>query len=150
MIIPRTPLILGLSGVLPFIWGAATATVPSLHDWSMHNLSEPLTGSYMVFVYGAVILSFMSGALWGLATKLDERKAATGYALSVIPALWVFFTAGAWSDFTGIALIIGFLGILMIDWFFWRIEAAPEWWMRLRLILTFVVVACLVITVISG
>jgi hypothetical protein len=40
-------------------------------------------------------------------------------------------------------LIFGFIGLLGLDWMFWRQGLAPPWWMRLRVGLTFVVVLCL-------
>ena len=150
MTIPRTPLILGLAGLLPFLWGALTIMSPEVQGWAVRNIGARFVGPYVVLFYGAVILSFMSGVLWGFATKLEGSRAATGYILSVIPALWVFFTTGGWPVVAGVALMIGFLGILIIDWFFWRTGAAPPWWMQLRLILTSVVIACLAVSVVFG
>jgi len=40
-------------------------------------------------------------------------------------------------------LIAGFLGLLLLDWHFWRLKLAPAWWMHLRVLLTAVVVICL-------
>jgi hypothetical protein len=93
--------------------------------------------------YGIVILSFMSGVLWGFATRATGTSAATGYALSVIPALWAFFMVGGGYVTAAMNLIFGFVGLLLLDWTFWRQGLAPDWWMRLRLILTAVVVLCL-------
>ena len=41
------------------------------------------------------------------------------------------------------ALAAGFVGLLGLDWSFWRQGLAPEWWMRLRILLTAIVVLCL-------
>ena len=95
--------------------------------------------------YGAVILSFMSGVLWGFATRATGSVAATGYALSVIPALWAFFMTGGGPTSAGISLIAGFIGLLGLDWLFWKQELAPPWWMSLRVMLTVVVVASLTV-----
>ena len=84
MTIPRAPLILGLAGLTPFIWGALTVVNEPLATWAADNLGGRFVGPYIQLFYGAVILSFMSGVLWGFATKADGAQAATGYTLSLI------------------------------------------------------------------
>lgn len=145
--IPRAALILGLAGVIPFAWGALTVLVPALADWGAVSLGPRFVGPYVQLFYGAVILSFMSGVLWGFSTKAEGRRAATGYALSVMPALWAFLTTGGGPVGAATNLIFGFLGLLLLDWSFWRWGLAPAWWMRLRGLLTGLVVACLGVTV---
>ena len=85
----------------------------------------------------------MSGVLWGFATKTTGPVATTGYALSVLPALWAFFMTGGGPVSAGMALMAGFIGLLGIDWLFWKQELAPPWWMHLRVLLTAIVVICL-------
>ena len=92
--IPRAPLILGLAGLLPFLWGALTVLVPDLGLWTAQTIGPRFAGPYVMLFYGAVIVSFMAGVLWGFATHATGRIAAAGYALSVIPALWAFFMTG--------------------------------------------------------
>ncbi|WP_317055785.1 DUF3429 domain-containing protein [Roseovarius rhodophyticola] len=145
--IPKAPLYLGLAGTLPFLWSAATVLLPSLSDWTVATLGARFAGPYVGLFYGAVILSFMSGVLWGFATKLPEADAPKGYALSVLPALWVFFTHGGGAFQAGQLLILGFAAILLLDWHFWKAGVAPSWWMRLRLLITAVVILCLTIGV---
>ena len=94
----------------------------------------------MQLFYGAVILSFMSGVLWGFATKARGRAATAGYILSVIPALWAFFMTGGGPTGAAVNLIAGFLGLLLLDWHFWQMGLAPKWWMHLRGLLTALVV----------
>ena len=138
--IPRAPLLLGLAGVLPFAWGALTTWFPGLAPgW----LPQRLVGPYAQVFYGSVILSFMSGVLWGFATKAETRVAAIGYAVSVIPALWVAFLVGGGWERSSLVLIAGFVGLLALDAGFQRRGLAPEWWLRLRLLLTGLVVICL-------
>ena len=92
--IPRAALGLGLAGLIPFLWGALTVLRPDLAAWGTGALGPRFVGPYVQLFYGAVILSFMSGVLWGFATRATGRVAAAGYALSVIPALWAFFMTG--------------------------------------------------------
>lgn len=141
--IPRAPLLLGLAGLVPFAWGAATLFVDPLAVWGASTFGPRFVGPYVQLSYGSVILSFMGGALWGFASKAEGRVAATGYALSVIPALWAFFFVGGGPVSAAVYLIAGFIGILGLDWMFWSQGLAPHWWLRLRLLLTSVVVLCL-------
>lgn len=141
--IPRSALTLGLAGVLPFAWGAATALSPSLSAWGGHWIGPLFLGTYVSLTYGVVILSFMSGVLWGFATKAEGREATTGYCLSVIPALWAFFMVNGTADNAAINLMTGFAALLLLDWHFWKMGTAPDWWLRLRLLLTTLVLTCL-------
>jgi hypothetical protein len=141
--IPQSALLLGLAGLLPFLWGAATLYVPGLNEWSVRTVGPRFAGPYVLLSYGTVILSFMSGVLWGFATRASGAVAATGYALSVLPALWAFFFVGGGPVSAAIYLMFGFVALLGLDWMFWRQGLAPPWWMRLRVTLTAVVLFCL-------
>lgn len=141
--IPRAALILGLAGLLPFLWGAATLYVAPLQDLTMRTLGPRFLGPYVILQYGTVILAFMSGVLWGFATKAKGAVAASGYGLSVLPALWAFFFVGGGPTSAAIYLLVGFIGLLGLDFMFWRQGLAPPWWMHLRLLLTAVVLLCL-------
>lgn len=145
--IPRAALILGLAGLIPFVWGAITVLQPGLADWANHSLGPRFAGPYIMLFYGAIFLTFMSGALWGFAMNLKGAQAGMGYMLSAIPPLWAFFSTGGGPSSAGISLIAGFVGLSSIDWLFWRFGVAPEWWLHLRLPLTAVVLTCLAIGV---
>jgi hypothetical protein len=145
MTVPRSALVLGLAGLLPFLWGALTILAPSLGDWAARAVGPRFVGPYVGLAYGTVILSFMAGALWGFATRAEGRAAAPAYALAVIPALWAFFMVGGGPETATLNLIAGFVALLGLDWAFWRQGLAPPWWMRLRIGLTVVVVVCLAV-----
>jgi hypothetical protein len=147
MSIPRAPLILGLTGLIPFLWGASTLLSDDLAALGLELLGARFVGPYVQLAYGAVIMSFMSGVLWGFATKATGAQAATGYAFSVLPALWAFFMVGGGPTSAGMNLIFGFSGLLMLDFAFDRWGLTPTWWMKLRVLLTAIVVGCLAITV---
>jgi hypothetical protein len=140
MQIPRAPLLLGLAGLIPFIWGAMTILFPDLAIWGQMTLGGRFIGPYIQLFYGAIILAFMSGVLWGFAAKTDR---AIGYILSVIPALWAFLMTGGGPVAAAMNLIVGFLGLLMMDWQFWRWGLTPPWWMQLRILLTAIVAVTL-------
>ena len=143
MDIPRSALILGLAGVLPFLWGALTSIAPGIGQAALPILGPRLIGPFVQLQYGIVILAFMSGVLWGFATRTDGTRAAVGYTLSVLPALWAFFMTGGGPVSAASHLIYGFIGLLLLDFAFWRWGLTPPWWMQLRILLTVVVVACL-------
>lgn len=146
--IPRAPLLLGLAGLIPFGFGALIA---GGGFWA--NMGDPNAGGYpliiakdgldLLVLYATIILSFMSGVLWGFATKTTGAAATAGYILSVIPALWAFLMRGSQPAETLTYLLIGFLGLLLLDLYFYRAGLTPPWWMRLRLLLTTIVVICL-------
>ncbi|NVO57482.1 DUF3429 domain-containing protein [Rhodobacteraceae bacterium B1Z28] len=141
--VPRAPLYLGLAGLIPFVWGAVTYLSDDLHAFGSQTFGARFVGPYVQLFYGSVILSFMSGILWGFATKTSGSKAATCYVLSVLPALWAFFMTGGGPVTTGFNLIVGFAGLLLLDAAFWYWGLAPRWWMKLRILLTAVVILCL-------
>lgn len=143
--VPRTPLLIGLAGLLPFIWSALTVVIDPLAIWSIQAIGARFTGPYLGVFYGAVILAFMSGVLWGFATKAQGGTASLGYLLSVPPAFWAFLSTGGGHVNAALNLAIGYLAILVIDAFFVRHRLAPDWWMGLRIPLTIVVVTCLLI-----
>jgi Protein of unknown function (DUF3429) len=144
--IPRSALILGLAGLIPFVASVATELSPALAAWTSTTIGPRFVGPYMGLAYGTIILAFMSGVLWGFATKATGQVAAGGYALSVIPALWAFFFVGSGPVSSAIWLALGFLLLFGLDIMFWQRGLAPPWWLGLRIMLTAVVVACLGVT----
>ncbi len=146
MTVPRSALLLGLAGLIPFFWGALTVVSPPLGQWGAATLGARFIGPYVQLFYGAIILSFMSGVLWGFATKAEGAQATTSYVLSVIPALWAFFMTGGGTTSAAISLMAGFTGLLALDYLFVRWGLAPAWWMQLRVLLTALVVTSLAVT----
>jgi hypothetical protein len=146
--IPTPALILGLLGLIPFVYGAISVLLPGLAGigaaWSVNH-----TGRALLQIYGIVILCFMAGVIWGFAAKAEGRQATLFYGLSVIPAIFVFLTAFAEPRPSLVMLIAGFIALLAIDASAARQGLAPVWWMRLRLMLTTVVVICLAIGVLA-
>ncbi|MDV7143770.1 DUF3429 domain-containing protein [Tropicimonas sp. TH_r6] len=141
--IPQTALWLSIAGLVPFVWGALTRISSDFQVMSLQLGGARFVAPQVNLFYGMIILAFMSGVLWGFAAKANGKMAARGYALSVIPALWIFLTGGGLSADTAVDLILGFLGVLLIDWHFWRNGLTPPWWMALRVPMTGAVVLCL-------
>jgi len=145
--IPAAALLLTIGGLAPFLFGAIM-TLELFSDRIGQDLRLNIgDGRLMMVRYGTIILCFMSGVLWGFATKAQGMQAAMGYALSVIPALWVFLFPGASADEALINLMMGFAGVLLLDFAFARWALAPPWWVTLRVPVTVVVLICLAIGV---
>jgi hypothetical protein len=146
--IPRSALILGIAGLIPFIWGTGTELSPALSELGLRWFGPRFIGPYVGLAYGTIILSFMSGVLWGfVASRATGQAAAVGYALSTLPALWAFIFVGNGPVSAAIWLAAGFVVLLALDFVFWERRLTPDWWMRLRVGLTSVVVGCLMVTV---
>lgn len=141
--IPKSALALTALGLLPFLWGVVTIFSVSAAGATVDVIGPRFIGPYVGLAYGTVILSFMSGVLWGFATKADSGQATTGYILSVLPALWAFFMVGGGPVSAGMNLIAGFAALLVLDFAFWRWGLAPHWWMALRVPVTCIVVLSL-------
>jgi hypothetical protein len=141
--IPTGALILGLSGVIPFAWGAVTLISEEAFNFGIENFGARFVGPLIQLSYGVIILCFMSGVLWGFATKMDEKNGSLGYILSVVPALWAFLSMGRGPISDTISLIVGFLAVLLIDKHFYLLKLTPLWWMNLRIPLTFLVISLL-------
>ena len=140
--IPRAALLLGLAGLIPFVWSLATVLSPDLSALGLRWFGPRFIGPYVGLAYGTVILAFMSGVLWGFAVRAG-KNAGLFYTLSVLPALWAFFFVGDGPVHAALWLAAGFAGLLGLDWVFGRQGLTPPWWMTLRVGLTTAVIACL-------
>ena len=76
--IPTGALILGLSGVIPFGWGAVTLVSEEAFNFGIKYFGARFVGPLIQLSYGIIILCFMSGVLWGFATKMDKKNASMG------------------------------------------------------------------------
>lgn len=136
--VPRVPLWLGLSGVLPFALGVVAYAAGGV--W--------LVGADLALrstlAYGAVILSFLGGVRWGLGLLLGapERRDAR-LALSVLPSLlgWVALLLPAFPGLVLLAMAFAAQGAwdagdVMED-------GAPDWYGHLRTLLTALVCSLL-------
>ena len=71
--IPNSALILGLAGLLPFFWGAATYLEFVAENLKLNGFSEEYMGSRISLIYGTIILAFMSG-VYGVLQQMWETK----------------------------------------------------------------------------
>ncbi|MBK5909923.1 hypothetical protein CCR85_00245 [Rhodothalassium salexigens] len=126
---PRFALFLALSGTLPVL----AAVVALLVRW------PGLDGLWLraVAVYGAVIVSFVAGAHWGLACAAGaaaQRAVVQRHlAWSVVPALagWAVAAQPLWMAYLGLAVLFPLL--LVLDRVAVGAGLAPIWWPAMRL-----------------
>ena len=138
--IPMVAALLGAGGLIPFVSLAAAA----------HLLpqEQSLVALQALIAYGAVILSFLGGIIWGLGIAgfgdgRDKPREALRLTVSVPPSLFgwlaLFLPHG-----TGLWLLAAcFLMVLSVDLLMTRRGLAPRWYPALRWRLTAIVVLSL-------
>ena len=127
--LPQTARWLGLAGLAPQVLLAAAL------------LADPErfgpTPAGVALVYAGLILSFVGGAWWGLASRSTAAVHGAVWVAAVTPSLIAFATSGAWAIgvpvgttlwITGAALI----GTLAVDRRLVADGVAPPGWLGLR------------------
>lgn len=133
--VPRAALGLGLAGLAPFLALAVAA----------HVAPEPWDGEARrsLALYATVILSFMGGCRWGLASAgLGEGATWWRLSVSVLPAIlaWAAMTVGVTAALWVSAPAL--VALFSADVSLTRAGGAPPWWTALRLPLTAGATAC--------
>ncbi len=124
--IPRAALIYGLLGLIPFLAPPVIAAAdPSF---------RPLCGEVLA-LYGALILSFLGGARWGLAVA-GPRPDARTLTLSMLPTLAAL--ALLLAPASARRLQLPGLAIALVLHAVWDVGGRdpPPWYSRLRVPLT--------------
>ena len=123
---PRAALVLGAAGLLP--------TLAALGVMLLARRPEQDMAFRAAGTYGAVILSFLGGAWWGLAAARGHpRDLAWWLGLAVLPALAAWGVVFAVSP-RSVAILSGlFLASLWVDRELGRRFVAPRWWLPMRL-----------------
>jgi ribose/xylose/arabinose/galactoside ABC-type transport system permease subunit len=124
--IPRSVLVYGLLGLIPFLAPPLISLVTPAHGGIL---------GLVVLVYGALILSFLGGARWGQEVARPEPRPLV-VTLAMLPTLAGFGLLLATSldrprQLLAMAALLGLH-------FFWDAASRdlPRWYTRLRLILT--------------
>ena len=135
---------LGFAGLVPFVLLALACWVVS-SDWVASFVSAQQ-------VYAIVILSFLGGIHWGAIMTSGELTAVqTRRALSwsVVPTVLACMGT-VFGPYNLAVLIVGFLGSYQIDKRIYPWYGMAEWFLRLRFILTCVIVAALFVTMVAA
>ncbi len=124
--IPLAVRILGFGGLVPFFATsiAAIATGPSLRHFFLQALLS----------YGAIILSFLGGIRWGLASaRHDVRGLLMPLFISVLPAILAWLSL-LLPVFAGLMVLSISLSAML--WADLKLATAPAWYPVLRLYLS--------------
>ena len=137
---------LGYAGLLPFVLPALLVALLPAGDW--HTLA-----ARVLVAYGAVILSFLGGIVWGLglqSRRLTPRLAAFEFLYSVCPSLlgWVALLLPLRP---GAALLAACVcGAFVHDALTARLHELPRWFLALRLQLSLGAVSALSLAAVYG
>ena len=148
--LPILAVVLGLLGLLPFL-GCTIGIILFPSQVPVPNLVQA------IIAYGAVILAFLGGVHWGFALEavpgvivpdqagMDRKRLALGVVPSLIgwAALLVPIVA---SPMIGIVLLmLGFVLTTLVEARAQRAGAMPGGYMKLRWLLSAVVLLCLLV-----
>ena len=123
---PRAALVLGAAGLLP--------TLAALGVMLVARRPEQDLAFHAAATYGAVILSFLGGAWWGLAAARGHPRDLTWWlSLAVLPALAAWAVAFRPTPLSVAVLSALFLATLLADRELARRFVAPTWWLSMRL-----------------
>ena len=130
---------LGYAGLLPF---AFFALEPLLLGYL-----DPQAAQFALLAYGAVILSFLGGVVWGrTVTGGVAQQRPMAFFISIMPSLigWVALISGG---AMGLALCAGGFGAML--WYDLR-DGLPGWFRELRLHLSLGAIAACLIGLFAG
>ncbi|MCB1418261.1 MAG: DUF3429 domain-containing protein [Notoacmeibacter sp.] len=139
----RTAMLLALAGFIPVavlsVWLAA---ISPDHPWHGNTI-------FLLKTYAALILAFLGGIRWGLATRDDDDRTPRLLAFSTIPQL-VGWGALALPDMYAFALLAAaFAAHGAWDQFAVHNAQAPDWFGKLRMRLTMLVTAAMIVAMIA-
>ena len=135
---------LGFAGLIPFVLLTLACWLANT-EW----IGVFLNGQQ---VYAIVTLSFLGGIHWGatmVCAELSADQIRLALRWSVVPVV-VACIATLCGGFRFAVLMAGFIGSYQVDKRLCAWYKLPAWFMRLRFILTCVVVVALALTVIAA
>ena len=141
ILMPKAAISFGLAGLIPFI---SMAALP-------YTFFEVKIPESALLAYGAIILSFLGGLLWGMALnggdtiRIAPRLLTVGVITSLIGwgALLLPLTIGL------LTLTLSFLALLVFDYTLYRAKHIPYWFLKLRVFLTLIVSLTLLIAALA-
>jgi len=160
--VPKEVLFLGGAGLIPYV---ATSACTLFLVWDVKNIQEQGAGyildsqsalSFLEFLepvqvgYGAVILSFLGAIHWGLEfASFGGNSPYRRYFLGILAPALAWPTVFMPYDIALLTQFLGFTGMYFADARATTLGWAPRWYTTYRFLLTFIVGACIVITLIG-
>ncbi len=134
--VARLAVFVGIAGLFPFIAGVASLFLLPQHSVTLVS---------WFYVYSAGILAFMAGVYWPIAMQLDHMSYPQSPFVTMVLSQMFFVVAGLGLLLPTVGKImvysLAFLALYVVDVRWMRLYW-PDWYLRLRLVLTLVVLAC--------
>lgn len=134
--VARLAIVVGIAGLLPFL-----AAILGLF---MMPAKSVAIISYF-YLYSAGILAFMAGIYWPLAMQLENRCYPISPLVTMLLSQVFFVSAGIGLLLPVAAQIVlytvAYLALYVVDARWMRVYW-PDWYLKLRLVLTAVVLLC--------
>lgn len=124
-------------GLLPFFTGALGA-------WVFPQYQDPLHQFF--FFYSSLILVFLSGVIWAVALYSQLEHRLRHSHMAIVLSLWPVACYFMPNLISISMMLLGFLVLLFWEKCFINI-AYPTWYQDLRHKITFIVVACHMLTI---
>lgn len=149
--VPFAATFVGVAGLLPFLYGVGLLLAPEgmLPGFGL-VAAAPEGGLRMLESFGAVILGFMGGCLWGFASAPGRTPTLVLLVLASVPAFIAFVALLPEPAISCVWLAFGFALLQGIDLIFHNRGLVPDYWLSLRLPLTGIVIACLLVGALRG
>ncbi|KAJ6262788.1 hypothetical protein Dda_1345 [Drechslerella dactyloides] len=160
--VPKEVLFFGGAGLVPYV---ATTACSMYLAWEQGNIAEHGASYYITSEtasallesleqiqvgFGAVILSFLGAVHWGLEFAAYGGSAPyKRYFLGILAPALAWPTVFMPYDIALLTQFLGFTGMYFADARATTLGWAPRWYMTYRFFLTFIVGACIVVTLIS-
>lgn len=134
--VARLAILVGVAGLVPFL-GILVGLL------ALPQYSVALLGYF--YLYSAGILAFMAGVYWPIAMQLDNCSYPLSPLITMLLSQVFFVSAGI-----GLLLPVpgqillytsAYLTLYLVDAFWMRLYW-PAWYLRMRLVLTSVVLVC--------
>ncbi|MCR8914103.1 DUF3429 domain-containing protein [Marinobacter panjinensis] len=134
--VARLAIVVGIAGLLPFL-----AAILGL--FMMPAKSVAIIGYF--YLYSAGILAFMAGIYWPLAMQLENRCYPISPLVTMLLSQVFFVSAGIGLLLPVAAQIVlytvAYLALYVVD-ARWMKVYWPDWYLKLRLALTTIVLLC--------
>lgn len=133
-----------MAGAIPFIAGAAAITAGIDSFGPVHSVTSA------VVAYGLAIACFVAGTHWGFYLQDKASAPANLFVSSNVAVLapWLTFVLGS-ADDTLIALLLTLLFLVFVDWRLCQSKLVEPAYFRLRLAVTAVVCASLLMVLVA-
>lgn len=134
--VARLAIVVGIAGLLPFL-----AAILGL--FMMPAQSVNIIGYF--YLYSAGILAFMAGIYWPLAMQLENRCYPISPLVTMLLSQLFFVSAGIGLLLPIAAQILlytlAYMALYVVD-ARWMRGYWPDWYLKLRLVLTSIVLLC--------